>query len=177
VSFAESGDLLHLGDAADVGDRGADVVDVVGFDELVEVPAAAPFLSRREGNRRDLAELGDVFEEGFGADGVFDQIGLEVFQELAAAFGIGVVEALVEVDEPVTVLADAFADFLAVSEELVDALVGVVDIAAALDAGGVGAEGAEALGDDVGGAFLQGAAPPCRGVALAVVAVMPPSSS
>ena len=165
----------HLGDAADVGEGGADEVDVMMLDEGVEVPAIAPLFSGGEGDVDLLAEDGQVLLEGFGADGVFDEEGGEVFDFVAAADGFVEIEALVEVDAPFAVFADTFAGGGALFAEMRDALAGVV--------GGVGgkvhgaeAEGAVAGLDGEAGAVFDSHAGGDAGddaggvVALAVVA-------
>ena len=48
MRLADRGDLHHLGDAADVGQRGAHVIDVVVLHQLVEVPAVAPLFAGRD---------------------------------------------------------------------------------------------------------------------------------
>ena len=51
VGFAESHDFEHLGDAANIGERGAKEVDGVMLDKGVEVPAVAPFFAGGRGER------------------------------------------------------------------------------------------------------------------------------
>src|SRR5262249_34916067 len=122
VSLAESGDLHHLGDAADVWKRGAHIIDGMVFDERVEVPAVAPLLSSGKRNVDLAAKGGNVLEEGFGADGIFDEERVVLLDEVAAADSVGEVEALVEVDAPVAVFTDAFAYLFAFFADFVDAL-------------------------------------------------------
>ena len=66
------------------------------------------------GTRRHLPQLRDVLERVLVAHRVFDEVGLVLFDHPAGAEGVVQVEALVEVDAPVAVCADAFADLLAV---------------------------------------------------------------
>src|SRR6266545_1006491 len=58
---------------------------------------------------------------------IFDEVRLVVFDQPARAHGIVVVEALMEVDAPVAVLADAFARFLAIHSYLAHPFVRVVN--------------------------------------------------
>ena len=96
------------------------------FDERVEVPAIAPLFAGGQGDVDLLAEDGQVLKEGLGADGVFDEEGGEVLNHVAAADGVGEIEALVEVDGPVAVFADTFAHGGAHIAHGGDALAGVV---------------------------------------------------
>ena len=104
VRLAHRRDLHHLRDAADIGQRGAHVVDVVVLHEPVEVPALAPLLAVRQRAGGHLAQLGDVLERVLVAHRVFYQEGLVLLDQLAAAQRVGEVEPLVEVDGEVAVL-------------------------------------------------------------------------
>ncbi len=141
VRLADGRDLHHLGDAADVGQRRADVVDVVVLDELVEVPPVAPFLAVGEGDGRHLPQLRQVHEGVLVAHGILDEVGLVLLDPAARAQRVVEVEALVEVDAPVAVRADALAHFLALRDDAVDGLALVVD-AADRQVGRAHAEGA-----------------------------------
>jgi len=66
-----------------------------------------------------------VVLERLGAHGVFNEIRRETFDEIASANCIGQIEALVEVDTPVAILADSFAGLDTVLVDLIDSLVGV----------------------------------------------------
>ena len=99
------GDLHHLGDAADVGQRRADEIDVVVLDEPVEVPLETPLFAVRQRDRRHLAQLGNVLERVFVAHRIFDEERIELLHDVADADGVVEVEALVEVDAPVAVRA------------------------------------------------------------------------
>ena len=70
--------------------------------------------------------IGRSSQEGLGADRIFDEEGGEIFDQVAAANGVGEVEALVEVDAPVAVFADTFARLRAFVVELVHSFVRVV---------------------------------------------------
>ena len=78
--------------------------------------------------------------KGFGADGVFNEERSEIFDLVATADGIVEVEALVEVDDPFAIFADAFARSGTLVAEMRDALARVV--------GGIGGKvaGTEAEG-------------------------------
>ena len=78
MGFADGCDFQHFRNAADVGKRGADIVDIVIFDQLVEVPAVAPFLAGRDRYADFTAEEWDIFEESLRANRIFDKIGREI---------------------------------------------------------------------------------------------------
>ncbi len=61
------------------------------------------------------------------ANRIFAEIRLVFLDETAGPERVGVIEALVEVDAPVAVGADAFASFLAILGDLADALMGIED--------------------------------------------------
>ena len=109
VRLAHGGDLHHLRDPADVGQRRPDEVDVVVLDQPVEVPAQAPLLAVRQGHRRHLAQLGDVRQRVLVAHGVLDEERVVGLDRLAAAQGVAKVEALMEVDAPVASGSDSLA--------------------------------------------------------------------
>src|SRR5262249_39842926 len=121
------------------------------------------------------AENWEILREGFGADGVLDEVRCEFFDQFAAADGLGEVEALVEVDAPVAGLTYALAGLRGVLEELVEAFVRVED-AVGRRVGGAHAESAVSGADRQLRAFLDAHAGPDAGdharrvVALAVVA-------
>jgi hypothetical protein len=48
VSLTQGRDLDHFGDAADVGQRGPDEIQVVVLHQAVEVPALAPLFAGRQ---------------------------------------------------------------------------------------------------------------------------------
>src|SRR5579862_865472 len=126
MRLADGGDFYQLGDAADVGKGDPHVVEIVILDKFVEIPALAPFLAGRERNGGHFSQLGDIFEKGFGPDGILDQVGFQVFKELASADGVGEVEALMEVDGEVAVLSDSFAGLGAVLMDLMNPFTAVV---------------------------------------------------
>src|SRR5581483_12385648 len=98
VSFADRRNFFHFGDTADVGQRGADVVETVTFNQLIEVPTIAPLLA---GSYRDicfLPENGKIFVERFGADRVFHEKWGERLNEIARTDSIAEIESLMEVD-------------------------------------------------------------------------------
>ena len=84
-------------------------VDGMMLDERVEVPAVAPLFAGGQGDIDFLAKDGQILQKGLSADGVFDEEGREVLDQVAAADGFGEIEALMEVDGPFAVFADAFA--------------------------------------------------------------------
>ena len=90
----------------------------VVLDQLVEVPAVAPFLPGGQRHADLLAEDRQVLVERLGADRVFHEERLDVLDHFARANGVAEVEPLVKIDAPVAVLADAFAGLLAVSSSL-----------------------------------------------------------
>ena len=98
MGFADGGNFHHLSDAADIGQGGAYKINVVIFDELVEVPPVAPLFARCQGNIHFLAQDRNVLQKGFGADRIFDEERSQVLDQVAAANGIVEVEALVEID-------------------------------------------------------------------------------
>src|ERR1017187_3999268 len=96
------------------------------LNEGVEVPAIAPLFA---GGQRDVdfSDLdGKVLLEGFCTDCVFDEKRSEVFNLVAAANGVGKIEALVKVDDPIGILAHTFAGSGARFSQVRDALTGVV---------------------------------------------------
>ncbi len=105
--------------------------------------------------------------------GILDEVRFVLFDEAAAAQRVGVVEALVEVDAPVAVRADAFADFLAGGRDEPHAFVRVVDVVDNRAAARVGAERAIAGFHHRARPVAQresGARNAARRIALAVVA-------
>src|SRR5262249_53209285 len=103
----------------------------------------APFLTGGERNRGHAAEFRYVFEELLVAGGVFHEVGFVFFNQLAAAQGVGVIEFLVEVDVPVAVRADAFADLFPGLGAGADTLMGLEDVVGdGPSGGGIDAEGA-----------------------------------
>ena len=121
------------------------------------------------------AQQRQVFAEGLVAHRVFDEVGREVLDQIAAANGVGEVEALVEVDAPIAVLADAFAGLGALFGQFVEALVGIVG-PVGRRVGGAGAVAAKAGFHGGARAFLHAHAganagdDAAGGIALAVVA-------
>ena len=73
MGFANRGNLHHFSNAADVGQGGADEINVVIFNQLVEVPPVAPFLARSQRNVHFLAQDRKVLQEGLRADRIFDE--------------------------------------------------------------------------------------------------------
>src|SRR5438874_997724 len=87
VRLAKRGNLHHFGDAANVWQRGTDIVDVVILHERVEIPAVAPFFARRDGNFDQLPKARKVFAKGLRAHGILDEEGRKRLDEIAAANG------------------------------------------------------------------------------------------
>src|SRR5207248_3058711 len=54
---------------------------------------------------------------------IFDEIRRHVPNQLAAPYGLGKIEALVEIDAPVAILTQSFASLRAIERELVEPLV------------------------------------------------------
>ena len=126
VRLAQGADADHLGDAADVRKRAADEVEVMVLDQLVEIPPGTPFLTGRQRHAGEAAQLGNVLQERVGLHRILDQVGLELFDQAAAAQRVGEREALVEVHHEIAARADAFAGGAAVGLHLPYALAGVV---------------------------------------------------
>ena len=120
VGFAERRNLHHLGDAADVRQCRADEVDVVAFDQPVEVPLETPFLTMRQRHRRHLPQLRDVLKRVFVTHRILDEERLVLLDRPARAKRIVEVEALMEIDAPVPVRADSLAHVFAVLRDLPD---------------------------------------------------------
>ena len=89
---------------------------------------------------------GEILLEGLGADRVFDEERRQVFDEAASAHRLVEIEALVEVDAPIAVLADAFAGLDAIVVKLVEPFARVVGFVGGRF-GGAHAEGPVARGD------------------------------
>src|SRR5262249_55618320 len=106
--------------------RGAIEVDIVRFHELVEVPTIAPLLAGCDRHFHGPAKDGKVFVERLRTDRVFDEERGEIFDQIAAANRFGEIEALVEIDAPIAVLADAFAHLHAFVVHRIQALARVV---------------------------------------------------
>ena len=166
VRLAQRADADHLGDAADVRQRAADEVEVVVLDQLVEIPAGAPFLAGGERHAGEAAQLGDVLEERVGLHRIFDQIGLELLDQAAAAQRVGEREALVEVHHEIAARTDAFACGAAVGLHLPYALAGVVAGAALREARGIEAEQTPARVHARGRAVARIVLPPPRNVVV-----------
>src|SRR5580658_248982 len=92
---------------------------------MVKVPPVAPLLARGDGYFDGAPEEWQVLLEGLGAHWVLDEKRRQALDELAAAYGFGKVEPLVEVDAEIAVLTHALTRFLAVLQDLVQALAGV----------------------------------------------------
>src|SRR5438094_6408115 len=109
VRLADRGNLHHFGDAAHVWQGGADVVVVVILHQLVEIPAIAPFLARRDGDLHQLSQARKVFAKGLRAHRILDEEGRKRLDEIAAAYGVRQFESLVKIDAPIAILSHAFA--------------------------------------------------------------------
>src|SRR5947209_1221086 len=81
MSFADGRDFHHLGDSSDVGQGGTKVVDIVVFDQLVEVPTIAPLFSRSERNFYAAAEDRQILAECLIPHRIFDKERLELFDQ------------------------------------------------------------------------------------------------
>ena len=91
VGFAQGRDLHHFGDAADVGERGAIEIDVVVFDEPVEVPTLAPFLAGAERATRHRAQPRDILQKRLGPHGILDHKRLEFLDAAARSQRVGII--------------------------------------------------------------------------------------
>ena len=145
VRLAEGGDLHHFRDAADVGQRRADVIEVVILDQAMEIPALAPFLASGNGHRGQLPQFRNILVERLGAHGILDEIRFQIFQFLAGANGVGKIETLVQVNDPVTILAHPFPHVLAILDDLPHAFVGFKGGAGPRHRRGVNAKGAKTV--------------------------------
>ena len=125
MRFANRGDLHHFSNATDIRQRCTNVIDVVLFYQLVEVPAVAPFFSGRDRHFGLAPQQRQVFQKCLRAYRIFDEVGSQVLDQAASAHCFGKIEALVKVDAPVAVLTDAIAGLDAVFVELVETLVSV----------------------------------------------------
>ena len=126
MCFANGRNLHHLGNAAHIGQRGAHVIDIVVFHQLVEIPAAAPFLARRNRHFHHGPEFRQISDKRLRAYGIFNEIRRQAFDQIAAAHGVGKIEALVEVDAEIAVLAHAVTHLHALIVKLIELLVCVV---------------------------------------------------
>ena len=118
VRFAKRRNLHHFGDAADIRQGRADEIDVVAFDQPVEVPLETPLLTMRQRDRGHLPQLRDVLERVLVTHRIFDEERLVLLDRPARAKRIIEVEALMEIDAPVPVGADSFAHVFAVLRHL-----------------------------------------------------------
>ena len=74
------------------------------------------------------AQLWNVHVRVLIFDGVLDNIRFIFFDQFAAPQGIGIIEALVEIDHPIAVFAYTFANRFAGARHRADALVRIVDV-------------------------------------------------
>ena len=125
MRLANGRDLHHLRDPAHVRERGAHVIDIVRFHQLVEIPAMAPLLARRDGHFGLPPQQRQILQERFRAHRILHEIRRQMLNQAASANGLDQIEALVEIHAPVAVLAHAFARGRAVFQQLVQPLMRV----------------------------------------------------
>src|SRR5258708_24478568 len=126
MGFANSGNLHNFSDAADVRQGGTDKIDVVILHQSVEVPPVAPLLAGRQRDVDLAAQDRKVLQEGFSPNRVFDEERGQVLDLVTAPDGIGQVKALVEIDNPIAVFADAFPRLGTLVAKMGNSLSGVV---------------------------------------------------
>ena len=102
-----------------------------------------------------LRRMGRSCWKRLGADRVFYKEGSKIFDRVAAANGVRKIEALMEIDYPVAIFADAFSHLGALLAHVVNALPGVVG-SVCRRLRGAEAEGAIAGFDGEPGAIFEG---------------------
>src|SRR4051812_6680179 len=105
VGFAQRSNLVHLGDPANIGKRRPEKVDVVILYQRVEIPAISPLLAGRYRHSHFPAQDREVLLKGFGPHRIFHKKRSEILDCIAAPNGVGQVEALMEIDAPISVLS------------------------------------------------------------------------
>src|SRR5439155_22433051 len=110
VRVAHRHDLQHLGDAADVRERRAGVVDVAIFDQRLELRSLTPFFAGREWHGRQHPKLWNLGPELFFPHWILYQERPERLDQAADLERFMEVELLMDVDRPVAVRSNAVAD-------------------------------------------------------------------
>src|SRR4029079_3156935 len=112
VGIAHRHDLEHLRNAANVWQRCAGEIDIALLNERTELRPCPPFLAWCQRHHRQQPQLRYLRSELFLANRVLDDERPRRFHETADLHGFVKIELLVEVDHPVAVRADSFADLL-----------------------------------------------------------------
>ena len=110
VRVAHRHDLQHLGDAADVRERRAGVVDIAIFDQRLELRSLTPFFAGREWHGRQHPKLWNLGPELFFPHWILYQERPERLDQAADLERFMEVELLMDVDRPVAVRSNAVED-------------------------------------------------------------------
>ena len=128
VGLTPAGNLARFGEAADDAEVNAGVVDPLFFDQLAEFPFGRELLAcgqRHTGTRAQRFERVGVL----AAQRIFDEEGIELFHLLAEPDGFGQVEAGVDVEADLDLLAQSFAHRLELLDRLAHGLPRLEDLA------------------------------------------------
>src|SRR5438105_11695569 len=110
VRVAHCHDLQHFGDAADVRERRAGVVDIAIFDQRLELRSLTPFFAGREWHGRQHPKLRNLGPELFFPHRIFYQERPERLDQAADFERFMEVEFLMDVDRPVAGRSDSVSN-------------------------------------------------------------------